>query len=287
MQTSITCYTRSSHGGHPVLILPEGGFEVKWPQGSVTYPSARKTLIAITNREPTPSANSKDPKEPFNRYFRLGKYALNNISQDTLSLFSPSPSVVIIPSKKKGIDLAARGHEVRKLFYAGFASRVIAHGYDPEEMLQEVYKGILIRNAGKCPFDSEKSSFGHYVHMICNCLIINYGKRWGRVYHEEQYGVRDRDGEIQDAGSSDLFFTDVNPEHSSSESMAFRAVSDEAVSIAYSVGADPELTLKCLKALASGYKRSELDRIFPQTRAFQVDKAYKAAKTAANNVLRN
>ena len=80
----------------------------------------------------------------------------------------------------RGIDLAKRGHEVRKLLYAGFGFRMARAGYDPEEVLQEVYRGILVRNQGKCPFDGQKSSFGHYVHMVISCVLSNYHRKMSK-----------------------------------------------------------------------------------------------------------
>lgn len=258
---------------------------MRWPQGAVQYGSARRTLIAITNRNPNPSPRAKDPKIPFNRYFRVGRYSELPPSQDIFSLFSPVSTQIVV-SRPKGIDLAKRGHEVRKLFYAGFAHRIIAMGYDPEDMLQELYRGLLVRNNGKCPFDAEKSTFGHYVHMVCECLIRNYAKRWGRVYGAEQYGVKSKNGEIIDVGSSEVICSKTTPEYSSGVAMALRAVSDEAVSSAYEFGADPDLVVKCVKALASGMRRADLENEFsPSHRPFQIDKAYRAARSAAQKVL--
>jgi len=85
-----------------------------------------------------------------------------------------------------GIDLAVRGIEVRKLLYAGFGYRMSRGGYDPEEVLQEVYRGLLVRNRGKCPFDARKSSFGHYVHMVIECVLSNYHRRESRRRASEQ-----------------------------------------------------------------------------------------------------
>lgn len=87
-------------------------------------------------------------------------------------------------SKPCGIDLAKRGIEVRKLFFAGFGRRVLQAGYDPEDVLQEVYQGILVRNQGKCPWDPAKSSFGHYVHMVASCVVSNYGRKHKRCLEE-------------------------------------------------------------------------------------------------------
>lgn len=102
----------------------------------------------------------------------------------------------------KGIDLNRRGDEVRKLFFAGFGQQVIKSGYDPEDVLQEIYRGLLVRNQGTCPFDETKSSFGHYVHMVCDCIIKNYHRKESRKRKMEQLGMStniNRVSEIQDA----------------------------------------------------------------------------------------
>jgi len=77
-----------------------------------------------------------------------------------------------------GMDLSIRAHEVRKLFYAGgFTGVLLRENIDPEEFLQEVYRGLLARNRGTCPWDAKKSSFGHYVHIVIRCVLSNYLRR--------------------------------------------------------------------------------------------------------------
>jgi hypothetical protein len=93
-----------------------------------------------------------------------------------------------LPEGALGIDLARRGHEVRKLVFAGFGAKIARSGYDPEEVLQEVYRGLLARNVGKCPFDVTKSSFGHYVHMVTECILMNYHRKESRRKEIEQTG---------------------------------------------------------------------------------------------------
>jgi DNA-directed RNA polymerase specialized sigma24 family protein len=85
-----------------------------------------------------------------------------------------------------GIDLGSksgrggvktRADEVRKLLWAGFAGKMLSQGYDAEDVLQEVFRGILVRDKGKCPWDARKSTFGHYVHMVCQCITTNYHRK--------------------------------------------------------------------------------------------------------------
>lgn len=93
-----------------------------------------------------------------------------------------------------GIDLSVRGHEVRKLFYAGgFTPVLVREGIDPDEFLQEVYRGLLARNRGTCPWDHKKSSFGHYVHIVIRCVLSNYLRR--ERLRDSREGVTD-DGEL-------------------------------------------------------------------------------------------
>lgn len=95
----------------------------------------------------------------------------------------------LIISGPVGIDLANRGHEVRKLLFAGFGRRIFSAGYDPDDVLQEVYKGLLARNKGTCPWDPSKSSFGHYVYMVCSCVLSNYHRKQTRRRMFEQIGL--------------------------------------------------------------------------------------------------
>ena len=73
LRTEGTYYARTEHGGHQV-VADDQGFLVTWPSGAVRYPSARQTIIALTNREPQPSPRHRDPKVSFNRYFRRGRF---------------------------------------------------------------------------------------------------------------------------------------------------------------------------------------------------------------------
>lgn len=99
-----------------------------------------------------------------------------------------------------GIDLENRSHEVRKLLFAGFGARIARAGYDPDDVLQEVYKGLLARNRGTCRFDPSKSSFGHYVHMVCGCVLANYHRKQVRLITREQVGMYVRGSSESEVG---------------------------------------------------------------------------------------
>lgn len=149
----------------------------------VVFSSARQLLKVLTG-------HPQGRNWTFNRYFRVGRYAPPVVGTPvltTLELFSPN--VLIIPSTACGIDLGKRGHEVAKLLFAGFGHKIRSAGYDPDDVLQEVYRGILIRNKGSCPWDPIKSSFGHYVHMLCGCILSNYHRKHRRTGIMEHTGI--------------------------------------------------------------------------------------------------
>lgn len=149
------------------------------------------TLALFGNPVPSEAVQVHDPTEihfrwadqrPTPEQLSVEAFRLPTKKDQTLSVGPPIPL---------GIDLAARGHEVRKLLYKGFGARIARRGFDIEDVLQEVYKGLLTRNKGICPFDARKSSFGHYVHMVSGCILSNYERKMGRRAEHEQLGMYD------------------------------------------------------------------------------------------------
>jgi DNA-directed RNA polymerase specialized sigma24 family protein len=95
-----------------------------------------------------------------------------------------------------------KADEVRRLLWRGFAGKMLSQGYDPDDVLQEVYRGLLVRNNGTCPWDGRKSTFGHYVHMVIGCVLTNYHRKQVRRKREEIVPLDSRDGEerVTDVG---------------------------------------------------------------------------------------
>jgi len=101
--------------------------------------------------------------------------------------FTRKPTLI----KRKGIDLSEKHEEIKKLFYKHCGKSCINTGNNPEDVLQEVYKGLLIRNKGRCPFDEKKSAFSTYVVMVCKCVTTNYINKTKRLLKKETIGVED------------------------------------------------------------------------------------------------
>lgn len=230
MTTSkVEFYLRDAGNENPILVQPcPQGFYLP-NQGGVIVPSARQLLLTyawhgidrhwslarwqgtssqppgLTNPGPTifdalaelAATSSRFPPTRSQTQYRRPRKSdpndSNHLEKTTDSV--DSISGLVLPSC--GIDLAKRGHEVAKLLYAGFGSRMYASGYDPEEVLQEVYKGILTRNRGRGAFDARKSSFGHYVHMVCSCILSNYHRKVSRTRYKEVAWPQTMEGEDQ------------------------------------------------------------------------------------------
>lgn len=148
------------------------------------------------------------------KYFRLDENK-NEVDPKSSSLF-------LSPKAEKGINLSKRAEEIRKLVYAGFGSRIISSGFDIEDVLQEVYKGLLARNEGICPFDPTKSSFGHYVHMVTGCILNNYHRKVSRDREFEQIGLTGADGAVADVRELDVSSPKTSDESNVEEEAALK-----------------------------------------------------------------
>jgi len=210
-------FARQEHGGYKVIRKQDTTIVVNWPTGQRIYDSVRKTIRALINNDPD---LIKDAYKKFNycwdRYFRLGKYRkVMSPVLDTLTLFGNkslatgrsnikrNKTLTVVDQPVTGIDLNKRGHEVKKLFYSGFKDKVVALGYNPEDVLQEVYLGILQRNRTKGCFDPSRSAFSSYVFMVCGCVISNYNRKHKKFF-SETIGTFDANGEIVDVSESNL-----------------------------------------------------------------------------------
>ena len=193
-------YSRYQDGARPVQVAECGGqrqyiLEPEAPKPLV-FDSARSLLIALTGH---PRARNWT----HDRYFRQGRYAPSATrvhptipwTNTTLRDTTPAAGITILPSRRLGIDLVNRSGEVAKLLFAGYGPRIFGAGYDPDDVLQEVYKGLLARNRGTCPWDERKSSFGHYVHMVCGCVLSNYYRKQKRHRDHERLGVAGFEGD--------------------------------------------------------------------------------------------
>lgn len=160
-----------------------------------------------------------------------------------------------------GVDLENRSGEVRKLLYAGFGKRIHQLGYDPEDVLQEVYRGLLARNKGKCPWDESKSSFGHYVHMVCGCILSNYHRRYNRINQRETVGMMgwNEDGDFGEMDAA-LSIACQSPANQLNE-LYQHALLDEIKEEIWNTYEHREDAIQVLPLLIDGYTRRQISKM--------------------------
>jgi len=223
-------YSRYRDGSFPVLRLDNGQYEIQKPDEKVICASARQLIINLTGHPQarnwtfdryfkqgiwTPAHRGIEPIVPVLELFEPGGIVTDagiivpgkaRTAQDLTihpgslrpnhKLQTPWTKQTAIKFEQEhgyaqvGINLDERGHEVAKLLFSGFKNWIFGSGYDPQDVLQEVYKGILIRNRGTCPFDVRKASFGHYVHQVCRCILSNYHRKESRRFKAEMVGMK-------------------------------------------------------------------------------------------------
>jgi len=271
---SPTLYTRYEDGSQPVRVLRPGPsegsriFQLGDPSdpSHQTFPSARQLLITVTG-------HPKGRNWTFDRYFRTGSHAPEGLTvaptipvADLLLLGDATALTVAAPTVlggvRLGIDLDKRWHEVTKLLFAGFGPQIFASGWDSDDVLQEVYRGILARNRGKCPWDERKSSFGHYVHMVIRCILSNYARKQRRIRAMEQVGVKEwSGGELKDVDVADSKAARAKVKGHGSEEVE----GDLRTLLETHRGA--EMAVKVLPLLHAGYTRAEIARRLGLSRA--------------------
>lgn len=166
-------FTRWEHGSRPVTVTRSGRHRVYELENEKYFgtPSLMRALYG------------HDPGLSHERYFGTRRRGGDLSWLENMS------------APKLGIDLDRRGHEVAKLLRKACGISIQRYGYDFQDVLQETYKGILIRNKGKCPWDERKSSFGHYVTMVSECIFRNYHAKQQRRRSRYRVGYEDVSGE--------------------------------------------------------------------------------------------
>lgn len=168
-------YLRVEHGSHPVFVRGEGR------RREYVIRSGGTVKEFLTTRSFLRWLYGKTVYISHDRYFRLGQYRERGPKTTSLlELFRYLP----------GIDLEKRSKEVSRILFSCYGGMLSSLEMDTEDILQEVFKGILTRNKGTCPWDPGKSSFGHYVHMVCGCVLLNLQKKQKKKKEREVIGVR-------------------------------------------------------------------------------------------------
>jgi hypothetical protein len=228
-------YTRFEHGGEELWVEKEGRVYVYiYPKTKERIRSTRQLLMKYYG---------KYKSITHERYFCLGRYK-RGVPQYL------SVRELMEEGKVRGIDLNVRGKEVEKILFSCFGNMIRSLGIEYEDLVQEVYKGILTRNRGKCAWDPDKSSFGHYVHMVCGCVLSNLSKKKGA---KEEKKLKNEVENIENLPASEGLDLGKMEEYRVYEDfriwMEKKSMSGKEIS---------KNAMKILPYLCQGFKRSEI-----------------------------
>jgi DNA-directed RNA polymerase specialized sigma24 family protein len=262
-----TYYSRRDRHGHrwPIKVYdtPAGrSFEVVLPGGAKSFGTLRDTLAELHGKSYRTWG--------WGRYAGTGSYAVSVVGEPELTVVALADAplserlqgIVFAPVVPRGVDLAGRHREVAKLLYKGFGAQIYAHGYDFDDVLQEVFRKLVVSNQGSNPWDPTKSSFGHFVHMVCRSALYNlYRKDKKRREHERLGGYKPINGQwtaVDVADRGDLATTQLEPSDE-----ALRDLSQHLLDTAVNQGDidamhAADLAVQALPYVREGYGRTEI-----------------------------
>ena len=198
-------YSRYEDGALPVRVYGEGVklYEICDPS-SETPVEAHTSVRGLLTR-----LQGQDRHWSFDRYFMQGKWSRDpseGSSLTVLNLFSgrrekdqvisvspctvnkaltvtPSTDITVLGPVHSPLDFANRSKEIAKLLFKQFGRVIRVAGWDEDDVLQEVYMGLLARNRPgmKSMWNPHKASFGTYVVLVCRSILSNYRRKMERV----------------------------------------------------------------------------------------------------------
>lgn len=85
-----------------------------------------------------------------------------------------------------GLDLRAHWLDIRRLVYSVHGKWCLDQALDPEEVISEVARRILVANQGRSPFDPARKTAAAYIVMQSRSAVSNLlDKRARRAKYEE------------------------------------------------------------------------------------------------------
>lgn len=277
-------FLRYEHGNHKVLVNTLGDYgsgrvkrqiTVEYPSGAKCYNSFRDMLRGVVGKATSGLT--------FERYFKTEqKVYSNDYCMGWGELLVDSKPMVSEVIDVRGIDLSVKHKDIEKLMYSGFGKVIHYNGYDPEDVLQEIYRGILARNNGKCPFDESKSSFGHYVHMVIGCILNNYHRKRNK-WKENECKAKgfDSDGNFSEQDGSEIAMVETGY----CDDIGYdRAKEDLAIECERLITSDLVIYVRpILDMLTLGHTQTFMGESLGLSRA-KVSKVVKKLRECANNL---
>jgi DNA-directed RNA polymerase specialized sigma24 family protein len=78
---------------------------------------------------------------------------------------------------KTGFNIADKKKDIERIFYAFYAKRAVAEGLSVEDLLQQVFIGLISRNTKRGAWNPARGSFGSYIHLVIGSVYRNFRKK--------------------------------------------------------------------------------------------------------------
>lgn len=164
-----------------------------------------------------------------------------------------------------GVDVSEKKKDIMKLLGKVCGQAIKKYGYDFDDIFQEVCLGIIIRNRGRGAFDPSRSSFGHYIVLVCNSVFRNYHLKEQRKRGREMVGIKNQLGETVDAQEMAVEETDEYPELSEVGDIDkyLELVSERTGDprISWEIRTNKEKYRKILGGVIAGFSKEEISKM--------------------------
>lgn len=169
-----------------------------------------------------------------------------------------------------GIDVSDKRKDIAKLLYTACGRAIKKYGYEFDDVYQEVCIGIIIRNRGRGAYDPVRSSFGHYVTMVCNSVFRNFHAKEQKKKNREVIGVRNLSGEMVDVGDTAESVTDEYPELSEitdiDKYLDLVAERSSDPRISWEIKTNKDVYRKILGGIIAGFSKDEISKMIGVSR---------------------
>jgi RNA polymerase sigma factor (sigma-70 family) len=179
MNVSTSYYLKTVHGGHKVVLEND---KVLIAEKTLSF----KDFKAVYGKNPL---NYFEDKK--NECKLKGLISIFDVIKGPIN--KAIDNIPRFIKKKLGIDVEAKYQDIKSIFYRHFAPICFKNKVDAEEVLQEVYYGLEIRNRGTCPFDPAKSSMSTYIVLVARGVVFNYLKKTKKSRENEKVSKTEDD----------------------------------------------------------------------------------------------
>lgn len=85
----------------------------------------------------------------------------------------PGGRVMVAPLPAVDFGSPAVQQLIRRIFFHRFSARVRWAGIDPEDMLQDIYVGLLVRSHGKSAWNPSRGALSTWIYVAISGMVIN------------------------------------------------------------------------------------------------------------------